>query len=92
MIGFSPLASRRTGYDSEPFRGRRRSRATMKTMRRVTSDEINNRLAKVSDAQLHELAMQINALVPGGDIDGLLGTILTIALIVLLLVVILILI
>lgn len=57
-----------------------------------TSEEINNRLAAVSDAQLHELAMQIDALVPGGDLDGLLGTILTIALIVLVVVVILILI
>jgi hypothetical protein len=58
----------------------------------LTDEEINGRLNRLSDAQLHQAAMQINSLSPGGSIDGALGTILTVLLIILVVVVILILI
>lgn len=33
----------------------------------LTSEEINARLAQLSDAQLHQLATQVDAMVPAGD-------------------------
>lgn len=33
----------------------------------LTPEEINNRLTRLSDAQLHQMAAQIDALMPGGD-------------------------
>jgi hypothetical protein len=33
----------------------------------LTPEEINARLARLSDAQLHNMAAQIDALMPGGD-------------------------
>ena len=58
----------------------------------LTDEEIDGRLNRLSDAQLHQAAMQINSLLSGGSIDGALGTILTVLLIILVVVVILILI
>lgn len=58
----------------------------------LTDEEIDGRLNRLSDAQLHQAATQINSLLPGGSIDGALGTILTVLLIILVVVVILILI
>lgn len=58
----------------------------------LSREEINARLDRLSDAQLHQVATQINSLLPGGDIDGALGTILTVLLIILVAVVIVILI
>jgi hypothetical protein len=57
----------------------------------LTAEDIHARLDRASDAQVHELALQIDSLVPGGDLDSLLHTMLTAALIVLVVVVILIL-
>jgi len=58
----------------------------------LSDEEINGRLNRLSDAQLHQAAMQINSLLPGGSLDGALGTILTVLLIILVAVVIVILI
>lgn len=58
----------------------------------LSDEEINGRLNRLSDAQLHRAATQINSLLPGGSLDGALGTILTVLLIILVVVVILILI
>jgi hypothetical protein len=33
----------------------------------LTADEIQGRLARLSDAQLHQMANQLDALMPGGD-------------------------
>jgi hypothetical protein len=33
----------------------------------LTQEEINARLTRLSDAQLHQMATQIDALIPGGD-------------------------
>jgi hypothetical protein len=33
----------------------------------LTADEIQGRLARLSDAQLHRMANQLDALMPGGD-------------------------
>ena len=49
----------------------------------LSEEEINARLERVSDLQLHQLAMQIDALMPGGD-DGTLTTIVLVLLIVVL--------
>jgi hypothetical protein len=49
----------------------------------LSAEEINARLDRVSDLQLHQLAMQIDALMPGGD-DGTLTTIALVLLIVVL--------
>jgi ribose 1,5-bisphosphokinase PhnN len=58
----------------------------------LSREEIDARLDRLSDAQLHQVATQINSLLPGGGIDGVLGTILTVLLIILVAVVIVILI
>lgn len=58
----------------------------------LSREEIDARLDRLSDAQLHQVATQINSLLPGGDIDGSLGTILTVLLIILVAVIIVILI
>jgi hypothetical protein len=49
-----------------------------------TQEEINTRLNQLSDAQLHQVAMQINALLPGGQ--DVIWTIVGILLIVLLII------
>ncbi|MGH7205010.1 MAG: PA2779 family protein [Nitrospiraceae bacterium] len=49
----------------------------------LTPEEINARLDRVSDVQMHQLAAQIDALLPGGD-DGVLSTIALVLLIVVL--------
>ena len=58
----------------------------------LSEEEINGRLNRLSDAQLHQMTTQINSLLPGGSLDGALGTILTVLLIILVAVVIVILI
>jgi hypothetical protein len=49
----------------------------------LNAEEINARLDRVSDVQMHQFAMQIDALMPGGD-DGTLTTIALVLLIVVL--------
>lgn len=49
----------------------------------LNAEEINTRLDRVSDVQMHQFAMQIDALMPGGD-DGTLSTIALVLLIVVL--------
>ena len=56
----------------------------------LSAEEAQNRLNRLSDAQLHLLASQIDQLFPGG-IDSVLGTILTVLLIILVAVIIVIL-
>jgi hypothetical protein len=56
----------------------------------LSAEEAQNRLNRLSDAQLHVLASQIDQLFPGG-IDSVLGTILTVLLIILVAVIIIIL-
>lgn len=56
----------------------------------LSAEEAQNRLNRLSDAQLHLLASQIDQLFPGG-IDHVLGTILTVLLIILVAVIIVIL-
>jgi ribose 1,5-bisphosphokinase PhnN len=58
----------------------------------LSREEIDARLDRLSDAQLHQVATQITSLLPGGSLDGALGTILTVLLIILVAVVIVILI
>ena len=48
-----------------------------------TDEQINSRVNQLSDAQLHQVASQINTLFPGGD-DGVIWTIVGILLIVVL--------
>jgi hypothetical protein len=51
----------------------------------LSTEEINTRLNRLSDGQLHLMAMQVNALIPAGD-DGVVWTIVGILLIILLVV------
>lgn len=51
-----------------------------------TTEEINSRMARISDAQLHELAMQIDAVMPGGDPSGV-GIVVAVIVIVILVVI-----
>ncbi len=52
----------------------------------LTPEEINARLARLSDDQLHQVAMQIDALTPGGDGLGIIIALLVIAILVVILV------
>jgi len=45
----------------------------------LTADEIQGRLARLSDAQLHQMANQLDALMPGGDGLGIVIALLVIA-------------
>ena len=45
----------------------------------LTTDEINARLSKLSDAQVHEMATNLDALIPGGDGLGIVIALLVIA-------------
>ena len=45
----------------------------------LTADEIPGRLARLSDAQLHQMANQLDALMPGGDGLGIVIALLVIA-------------
>ena len=56
----------------------------------LSPEAASERLHRLTDAQLHQLAMQIESLIPGG-IDHVLGTILTVLLIILVAVIIIIL-
>jgi ribose 1,5-bisphosphokinase PhnN len=100
-----PPVSRDGSMDSLPESGMDRA-GDLRTVQRVletkvvqqrlkdlgfSREEIDTRLARLSDAQLHQVASQINSLLPGGSIDGALGTILTVLLIILVAVVIVIL-
>jgi hypothetical protein len=49
----------------------------------LSPEEADRRLERLSDDQLHRLASQIDSLIPGGNVDGTLRTILTVMLIVL---------
>ena len=49
----------------------------------LTQEDINTRLERLTDGQLHQVAMQVNSLIPAGD-DGTVWTIVGILLIVLL--------
>jgi hypothetical protein len=51
----------------------------------LSEEEINTRLGRLSDGQLHLMAMQVNALIPAGD-DGVIWTIVGILLIIILVV------
>ncbi len=48
----------------------------------LTPDEINVRLARLSDAQVHQMASKIDALTPGGDGLGIIIALLVIAILV----------
>lgn len=52
----------------------------------LTRDEINARLGKLTDAQLHHTATQLEALIPGGSDAGVVIAILVIAILVVILV------
>lgn len=53
----------------------------------LTPDEITARLERLSDTQLHQLVMQIDALIPGGDAGlGLVAALLVIAILAVILV------
>jgi len=52
----------------------------------LTQDEINTRLGKLTDAQLHQAATQLEALIPGGNDLGLVIVLLVIAILVVILV------
>ena len=52
----------------------------------LTSEEINARLTRLSDDQLHQLATQIDAITPGGDGLGIIVALLVIAILVVLLI------
>jgi uncharacterized protein YjiS (DUF1127 family) len=45
----------------------------------LTPDEINTRLARLSDDQLHQLAMDVDAIIPAGDGLGIVIALLVIA-------------
>jgi Family of unknown function (DUF6627) len=50
----------------------------------LTPEEINAKLAGLSDAQLHQMASQLDALMPGGQISFLLTIVLILVIIILL--------
>lgn len=50
----------------------------------LTAEEIDARLAKLSDAQLHDLATQLESLTPGGDALGVVVVLLVVAVLVVL--------
>jgi hypothetical protein len=52
----------------------------------LTPGEIQTRLSRLSDAQLHQMANQLDALMPGGDALGIIVVLLVIALLVVLLI------
>jgi len=52
----------------------------------LTPNEIQTRLSRLSDAQLHQMANQLDALMPGGDALGVVVVLLVIALLVVLLI------
>jgi hypothetical protein len=52
----------------------------------LTMDEINARLSKLSDAQVHEMATNLDALIPGGDGLGIIIALLVIAILVVILI------
>lgn len=52
----------------------------------LTPEEVNAKLAGLSDAQLHQMASQLDALMPGGQV-GLLVTLLLVLVIILLIVI-----
>ncbi len=49
---------------------------------KMTPEEINARLAQLSDSQIHQAALQIRTMNPGGDVGGILILVLLILLIV----------
>jgi hypothetical protein len=50
----------------------------------LTPDEVNARLNRLSDAQLHQLATQIDDLVPGGELGLVIGLLVVAILVVIL--------
>src|SRR5438132_1109511 len=53
----------------------------------LTADEINARLSRLPDAQLHQMAAQVDALTPGGDAGlGIVVALLVIAILVVVLI------
>lgn len=50
----------------------------------LTNDEVKSRIEKLTDAELHQFASQIDALYPGGDIITVVGVLLILALVILL--------
>ena len=52
----------------------------------LTSEEINARLSRLSDNQLHELATKVEALLPAGDALGIVVALLVIAILVVILI------
>src|SRR5262245_30543225 len=52
----------------------------------LTSEEINTRLSRLSDDQLHELATNVEAMMPAGDALGIVVALLVIAILVVILV------
>lgn len=48
----------------------------------LTPEEINGRLGQLSDSQVHEAALQIRAMNPGGDAGGILVIVLLVLLII----------
>jgi hypothetical protein len=51
---------------------------------KLTPEQINSRLSRLSDAQVHQAAMQIRAVNPGGDAGGFVISVLIIGVLVLL--------
>ena len=52
----------------------------------LTPEEINTRLAKLSDDQLHQLATKVDALIPAGDGLGIVIALLVIAILAIILI------
>ena len=52
----------------------------------LTPDEINARLSRLSDHQLHELATKVEAMIPAGDALGIVIALLVIAILVVILI------
>lgn len=50
----------------------------------LTDDEVRSRIEKLTDAELHQFASQVDALYPGGDIITVVGVLLILTLVVLL--------
>ncbi len=49
----------------------------------LTSDEVKDRLAELSDAELHQFAKQVDSLYPGGSASGVIIAVLVIAILIL---------